>query len=98
MQLKLMVKYDVFFSNKTYLRNSCLLVIALAFTLFSVAPSFVMKFCCELNLCKNLHLGMKKKKAKRSPHNTRYLQSWLKHLHVLVYWANSVQGKATVFL
>lgn len=43
MQLKLMIKYDVFFSNKTSLRTSYLLVLALTFTLFSVASSFVVK-------------------------------------------------------
>lgn len=43
MQLKLMIKYDVFFSNKTSLRTSYLLVLVLTFTLFSVASSFVVK-------------------------------------------------------
>jgi len=99
MQVKLKIKYDVFFSNKTYLRNSCHLVPALTFVLFSVAPSFVVKLCCRLNLCKDLSLGKKKtfsNNNKLFPRTTGCLRSWLKHLHVHAYWVSSVQRKATV--
>lgn len=70
MHFKLMIKYDVFFSNKICLRNSCLLFLALTFTFFSVAPSFIVKLCRELNICKNLYLGMKKKQTKKKAKQT----------------------------
>lgn len=90
------MKYCVFFSNKTYLRNSSLLVLALTFALLSIAPSFLVKLCCRLNLCKSLSLGKKKKKDTFSAVNIRYSQSRVKHLHVRVYQVSSVQREATV--
>lgn len=72
MQLKVKIKY-VFFSSKTPLRNSGLLVLALTFALFSVAPWLVVKLCCRLNLCMDLSLGKKKKKHQRNLFPIRWL-------------------------
>lgn len=61
MHLELNIKYCVFFSNKTPLRDSCLLVLARTFALLSVTPSSAVKLCCRPNLCKDLSLVKQKK-------------------------------------
>lgn len=97
MQLELNIKYCVFFSNKTYLRDSCLLVLALTFALLSVTPSSVVKLCCRPNLCKDLTLGRQKKPSQTfSPGRT--IWSWLTHLHEHVYGVRSVQRQPAVLL
>lgn len=61
MHLELNIKYCVFFSNKTPLRDSCLLVLARTFALLSVTPSSAVKLCCRPNLCEDLSLVKQKK-------------------------------------